>query len=278
MTRTKLTQEMTAEEYHAYPAVSNSRLSDFIADPRVYYYKWLSGKFRQKSQRYFDLGSAVHERLLLGQTNYLVVPQEVLGKGGAKTTKAYREWSAANKDKMQLTADEAAIVDSCCDAVMSHATASFLLRVDGEPELPMTADYMGCECKCRFDKLCQSPSGAIILDIKTTGKASTPGAFVKSITSYGYHRQAAFYKQIAQLNEIEVTEFIFLVVSTCEPFTVDCYSLDEEFLDIGLREVDSAMAELIQRTENNDWSGRGADQIVSLSPPGYLKYKGDYEL
>jgi len=278
MTATELTQDMTAEEYHAYPAVSNSRLSDFITDPRLYYYKWLSGEYKPKSQRYFDLGTAVHERLLLGETNYVIVPPEVLGKNGAKSTKAYKEWAAENRGKMQLTVDEVAVVDSCCEAVKAHDVASQLLDLGGQPELPMQAEYMGCKCKCRFDKLCETPGGSVILDIKTTGKTSTPGSFVKSVANFGYHRQAAFYKQIAELNEIAITEFIFLVVSTEPPFTVDCYSLDDEFLDLGLREVDEAMTELIHRTENNDWSGRGAGQIVSLSPPGYLRYKGEYEL
>mgnify|MGYP001945596779 CR=1 FL=1 len=275
---TELSQDMTAEQYHAYPAVSNSRLSDFIEDPRLYHYKWLSGKYKPKSQRYFDLGTAVHEKLLLNKTSWLVVPPKVLGKNGSKNTKAYREWSAEFSDYMQLTVEEHQTVMSCCEAVYQNPTATELLRLKGDPELPMTADYMGCECKCRFDKLCYTPNGAVILDVKTTGKSSTASSFVKSVTSYGYHRQAAIYKTIAELNEMEVLEFIFLVVSTSEPFTVDLFSLDAEFIDIGLQEVDAAITELIKRTQNNDWSGRGAGSIVSLSPPGYLKYKGDYQV
>jgi len=277
MTTTELTQEMTAEEYHAYPAVSNSRLSDFIADPRIYYYKWLSGKYKPERKSHFDLGSGVHGKLLLGQEDWSVIPSELLGKNGSKSTKAYREW-ASEQSGMILTEEEANKVQSCCDAVMQDSTARHLLSLTGTPELPMTADYMGLECKCRFDKLSEVPSGNVILDIKTTGSSSVASAFVKSVANYGYHRQAALYKQIAELNHCHVVDFFFIVVSVNEPFTVDCFNLDAEFIDLGMQEIDAAMTELISRTENNDWSGRGAGQIVSLSPPGYLKYKKDYEL
>lgn len=279
MSTVALTPDMTAEQYHAYPAVSNSRISDFIEDPRLYYHKWLSGNYKPKAEKHFEIGSAAHEILLRNSHDRIaVIPEDVLAKNGAKSGNAWKQWSAENSGKIQLKSKDYAAVLRCCEVVRQHPAASQVLAYSGDCEYPMSAEFMGMHCKCCFDKLCRTSEGHLIVDFKTTEGGSTANKFVKSVASYGYYRQAAFYKTIAQLNGLEIYDFIFLVVSITEPYTVDLFRLDEEFIDMGMQEIDEAMIELIERTENNDWSGRGADQVVSLSPPSFLKYNRDYAL
>ena len=110
--------EVSNEDYHASPGVSNSQLKDFARDPRLYHHKYLSGNYKQERKSYFDFGSAVHDLCLLGDNSSIaLIPDDVLSKTGAKSGAAWKEFEASNAGKLLLKASEYAAVERCVAAV-----------------------------------------------------------------------------------------------------------------------------------------------------------------
>jgi len=65
-----------------------------------------------------------------------------------------------------------------------------------------------------------------LVDIKTTDDAS-PDAFARTVTTFGYHLQAAHY-----LTMTGAENFIFVAVERKAPYAVGIYRLDAEWVQI----------------------------------------------
>lgn len=270
-------QSIPAVDYHKLPGISNSRLSDFIIDPRLYYYKWLSGQYRQPSKDHFDFGSAVHEIALLGSSaNIVVIPDSVLSKSGSRAGGAWKEFEADNKGKLLLKPHDFTAVTRCVQSIYEHPVASKLLTSEGVAEKMHEQDdeTLGLKLRCRPDRLLDC---GIVLDIKTT-QSTRASSFVKSVANFGYARQEYFYRRVLEANGIDVYQFIFIAVSVEQPHTVDCYTLSEDFRRYGETAVETALGDLAERTRNNDWNPRTLNKVVELSPPKYLHYESEYSL
>ena len=218
------------QEYQAIDAVSNSRMKDFICDPHLYWYKHLSGRYRQPYKKEFEFGQAVHDLALLGdEASISLIPSEVLSKSGAKIGKAWQEWSSAHAGQLQLKQREYDSVRRCVDAVYSHPVASKFLCAEGVSERSFVVDdpETGLKLKSRVDRLCNA---GIVVDLKTSTTGTQPAPFAKQIANFGYHYQEYFYRKVLTLLEIEVAAFVFVAVAVDEPHTVAGYTLDSEFL------------------------------------------------
>ena len=272
--------KMKANEYHALPGVSNSRLWDFMLDPRVYHHKYLSGAHKEEQKSHFDFGSAVHDICLLDtRDDIAVIPKDVLSKSGAKSGNAWKEWTAEHSDKIQLKEHEYKSVMACVNSIRADPVAGRLLSTFGATECcyQYTDEELGLILRCRTDKLLVCPDRNIVIDIKTTESNTRPDKFVKSVVNFGYHNQECFYRKVLASKGIEVTAFVFLVVGVKPPHTVDCYTLSDAFREIGMLQIETALRDLSDRTRANNWSLDNTD-VVELSPPNYLKPRGEYEL
>lgn len=273
-------QDISNEDYHAMPGVSNSRLKDFMEDPRVYWYKYLSGKYYPKRMDHFDFGTAVHSLCLEGDnSNIVVIPESVLSKSGSRAGGAWKEFAEANAGKELLKQHDYNAVLRCVDAVKRHPVAASLLSANGFVERSFTYRDPQFELllRCRPDKIATLPERTIVVDLKTTSSGTTAPKFVKTVANYGYFYQEYFYRRVLAQHGIEPSSFVFVVVNVEEPHTVDCYTLDAEFLRLAQDDVENALFALAERTRANDWQV-ASNSIVELSPPNYLKYKGEYQL
>ena len=274
-------ETVSSEDYHKLPGVSNSRLKDFIEDPRIYYYKWISGKYVKPSKDHFDFGSAVHEIVLLGSAaNIVVIPERVLSASGSRAGGKWKEFAAENFGKILLKSHDHDAVLRCVDAIFDHPTAGRLLRSPGDAERMFASEFseLGFALRCKPDKLVTYDNGrSIVLDLKTT-QATQPGSFVKSIANFRYANQEYFYRKVLAEHGYAIESFVFIAVSVEQPHTVDCYSLSQDWLDLAAEEVESALSNLARRTIENDWKSDTSCKIVCLSPPNYLKYRNEYSL
>lgn len=270
---------ISAEDYHKLPGVSNSKLTVFIDDPREYHFQFISGKYVPEQKDHFDFGTAVHEICLLGSSNIEIIPTSVLTKDGKRSGNAWKEYAAANTDKLLLKHQDYSAVMRCVEEVKKHPMAGALLAAPGFTERMYQADFDGMPARCRPDKLCVWNSRTIVLDLKTTTD-TTPRKFVKSIERFGYHRQEYFYRKVlsAPENQIHVDAFVFMAVNDSEPHCVDCYELDAKWLDYAKEEVEPALEDLRRRTIENDWKSTTENGAIRVSPPNYMKFKGEYSL
>jgi len=176
---------MNNKEYHASPAVSNSKLSRFLESPR------LMNTPRKKTPS-FRWGSLVHtiilEPELIGQ-EWAVMP-EGLDKGkGAKARE--EEFEMASLGKEIVSHDEFTQLTAIAAAVQQDPEAASLLAGDGVNESsyfwqdPVT----GIQMRCRPDRY---RDDGLLVDIKTTPSIEH-FAFRRSCWEFGYDRQAALY-------------------------------------------------------------------------------------
>lgn len=270
---------ISADDYHKLPGVSNSKLSVFIDDPREYHFQFLSGKYVEEKKDHFDFGTAVHEICLLGSSNIEIIPESVLAKNGARSGNAWKEYAAANSDKLLLKHHDYRAVMRCVEEIKKHPMAGSLLAAPGFAERMYQAEIDGMTARCRPDKICSWNAKTVVVDLKTTTD-TTPKKFVKSIDRFGYHRQEYFYRKVldAPENQVTVDAFVFIAVNDSEPHCVDCYELDEQWLAYAKEEVEPALADLRRRTAENDWKSTTEDGAIRVSPPNYMRYKGDYSL
>lgn len=120
-------------------------------------------------------------------------------------------------------------------SVLTDNKASFLLYgVPHVSELTVlwTHNETGVKCKSRVDKIIDHPDyGVIPIDLKTTRDAS-PGerGFPRSAAQYGYHRQAAFYRQALISSGVPIQPYyMILAVEKEPPYAVVSYLfMDDE--------------------------------------------------
>jgi len=271
---------IAADEYHSLPGVSNSKLSVLIDDPREYHYRFLSGEYVEKPQEYFDFGSAVHEVALLGDGSRIAVPPDcVLSSSGSRSGKAWYAWKAENEGKLILKQTEFFSVMQCVHAMRSHPIAGPLLESIGYTERMYQYDDAGhgLTVRCRPDKLCQWNNKSVVLDIKTTAN-TTAANFVRSVADFGYDRQEYVYRKVLANNDVRVDAFVFIAVKKTAPYTVDCYTIREDWIASAGEVVERALADLARRLRDNDWNAVTHNLVVELSPPNWLKYRGEYEV
>ena len=258
----ELIRNMPASEYHSTRRVSKSGLDKIARRPAHSVAAIQSPSAPSKSMR---IGTAVHSLVLEGIAP--IVRPDFSGTG-SRAAKA--EWDSAHAGALILDKDEAADVHAMAASVALHPIAGpAFRRADGfaEASIMWDCEVTGAKCKSRPDWIIP---GALI-DLKTSGDAS-PSAFARSVASYRYQVQAAYYLQAAACAGLGAEHFIFVVVESAAPFAVAVYQLDDEAMEHGrklyLRDLETYM----RCKESGAWPGYPTD-IQVLSLPRWATYE-----
>lgn len=271
--------EMTAEEYHAHPAVGSSMLEDFRTSRRLYYAKHIAKTEPQKKSDALDFGTLVHLMLLEPEKLPVLVapPMPAVTPSGEpwnKRLKADREaWAAAEAERscfpLCFSDEDLKRAKRTVDAVMGNWHARRLVEQKGEREYSIfwTDPATGIECKCRVDWW-----SAIPLDIKTTCDA-TPAFYAKQCVKFGYTRKRAHYLDgIRYLTGDKNPAFVHLAVETDGFHRVLCSELDDLDRDghsLGETQRRSLLWELAKCIETGDWREPWERNVITLGLPGW---------
>ena len=106
-------------------------------------------------------------------------------------------------------------------SVMTHPLAKNMLE-GGKTEVSCFQVKDGVHTKARADLVKHN----YIVDLKTTQDAS-PREFMKSIMTFKYYRQAAWYVDLFS-KEMDIDTFYFLCVEKEPPYAVAIYELDSD--------------------------------------------------
>lgn len=138
-------------------------------------------------------------------------------------------------------------------AVTSHRTAHYLFttkaRQRNQQALVWKDDETGATCKALLDGVI---FGTTIFDLKTTQSADARD-FGRTVANFGYHVQAAFYKDGWRAMTGEDLPFLFVVVESAAPFGVACFELDESAIIAGRQRYKSALRLWLKCRETNNW-------------------------
>lgn len=270
-------------KYYDNPAMSQSKLKDLKKSPKHFWTKHLaSDRITEVETDAIHFGKAVHTCLFehqLFMSNYVVGPN--VDKRTRDGKLAFAEFMANSAGKTIISADEMAAVKRIRDAVLNKKISRVLLN-NGLPEheLYWVDVNTGINCKAKLDYFIepcdQFPSG-LIIDLKTTINAELTD-FAKSIYTFGYYNQLAFYCNAVKIiyNTPNYPVFIFIPVEKVAPFECNFLAGDEVMLEIGLKENHKLLNLYSQCTESGKWYGY-EDKVQTIGLPNWVINKFNFE-
>ena len=283
MKRDGLVLGMPEAEYHgvgefsefATAEFSSSAAKEILKTPAHYKHVYLDG--HREKKKAWDIGTAVHSKVLGVGAATVTCPKELLAKNGAMSTSDAKAWKAEQEAAglIVVSAEEQAKIENIVESVMAHKLARAWLELPGHSEASLfaTDPETGLRLRCRFDRMPDDERAAI--DLKTTIDAS-PNGFSKRAQDLGYHVSRAHYLHTARLAGHERQEMVFIAVETTAPHLVAVYQLSQVFADRGERRARLARQRLLQCRESGHWPGYSTG-LEFLDEPAYAMYQDETE-
>lgn len=260
-----LVPDLDEETYHSHPALSSTQVKWLLDSPARYRYNL---DHAQPFKKAFDVGSAVHARVLGTGWEVVEIPDALLSganrsisSGEAKTWVA--EARAANLIPLKST--ELAEVNAMAEAVLADRDARNLLQ-GGRPELSVFAhdDEYDVDLRCRFDYLGDELLSAV--DVKTVAGKSTRAAFSKVVADRGYDVSAAHYLDTLETATGARPQMAFVVVEKDPPYFTAVFELSPDELEMGEKEARSARAKLAACRWADLWPHRASGIQITEAP------------
>ena len=263
--------DMPADAYHSHSgSVSNSQLKLVSRSPAHFKYAAEKSETRNKV-----LGSALHMACLepdLFYNTYIL-----LRNSKDRTTSEYKEAKKEHGEEKVLVAPEVTKVEGIMDALYKNTEIRGFLELPGYNELSgFSIDPdTGVTCRHRFDKLTKT---GIAIDLKTTIDARK-SAFSRSIFTYGYHIQNAFYwDQFYWITGDILQDFIFIAIESETPYASKIYRVDNDSMLIGRDAYRKALNTYAYCLDMDEWPAYDETGIEEISIPEWALKQHDNSL
>jgi len=180
------------------------------------------------------------------------------------------------------TAEDRVAAEAISGAIRRHSKASKLIEAAEyvEKAVVWQDPITGLMCKAKPDAIVILPNGlVVIVDLKTT-IAPDPYRFAKSVTNYGYHRQAAFYRRgvHALCGGAEPPRFVFVAVRNEPPWEVATYELDYEALQLGESQIAGELMRVKLAHDTGVWVEPWQQRTITLELPPYAGAESQWEV
>lgn len=270
--------QISAAEYHAVRAVSNTGISKLLTSPAHFQY-WLENPDEQTEA--MIIGSVFHCLALEGQE--FDQRYHVMQNSRATNAGKQEEAEALLAGQTVITKSVYQIANDLATAALSDAYISRLLRsptAQRESSIFWTEEVGGVSipCKARLDFMDNIEKfGLLVMDLKSS-KTAHPDRLPRVITERGYHRQAWWYMRALSALGLTPRKFLLGVVEKTPPHIVTPATVQPEAVEQGGSECQRALAVYAECQSKNYWPGY-ADQIieVGLMPWAYQKETSDYD-
>jgi len=245
-------------EYHAAPGLSATGMKWLLRSPK-HYRQMMDHRVERAA---FDLGHAVHGKVLGVGMDVVVIPDEILASNGAASTKEAKAFIADARANglVPVKADVLTQVDAIAESVLANPKARTLLGLDGDTELSIFADDpdTGVPLRGRLDRLAELSSGRLVnVDLKTTTDVRRH-KIMRTIEDYGYDIQSETYKHLLRLafDDADVAPTHLIFVETDPPHEVRVVQLaHEDWIDGGARKMRRAINIYDHCTATGLWLG-----------------------
>ena len=264
---------LSNKDYHARPEISKSDLDLLARSPL---HLKLKNELKNPPSEALILGSAVHKIVLERKdfsNEFKIAP--AADKRTKEGKAIHEEFFKKLGEKTPINWASIRTAIKIASSIRSMEETAFFLK-DGLAEQSYFSEIEGVAVKCRPD-FYNEKMGAVI-DLKTTSDASASG-FARSVASFNYHVQAAFYSDILRSLGKEVNYFLFIAVETKAPYFVGFYELDTAAIEQG-RKTYLELLELYKYCkERDEWWGyakKDGDKInavQTLSLPAWKLYE-----
>lgn len=272
------------DDYHAFPAWSNSKLQLLDSHGPLYAVRKMRGELaEQKETDALRKGSFLDALLTGGSTEvYVVAPEGHDGR--TKEGKAWKK-SVEAEGRIIVSAAEVAWARDAYLALMAipearevlqHAEfqVSFRAQLPSHPLITVQArpDFTMLDGIARYDFRPTFP------DLKSTG--GTIQEFIdRSILNYGYATQAALVRLAAEACGVDgETAHEWLVVTKPDqpPVQAAVVRCTDAWLEIGMRRAYDLLNRVHLYTERNEWP-RTEVTLVDAEPPEWLVKREEWK-
>ncbi len=265
--------DLPAAEYHNATALSHSKLEAFRRRPALYKRRFVDGIKREPWEAHkFRIGSALHAAAEgVDAFTRTVSVNTAFQDFRAKAAQQWRDDVYASGKVAALLGDEAERVGQMLNALQGHPVLGPLLS-HAQAEVTWRASHprIPVPLQCRTDLFV---GDGTVIDLKTCASLDEGdyANFQRSYWKFGYHRQAAFYREILRLCGVTMKEFLFAAVEDDEPFGVDVYRVGEDDLRVGDEENGADLANLIECYRSGTWPNRPTEVREISLPDEYVR-------
>lgn len=262
--------------YHADPvpggSLSSTGARRILESPARF--RW--DQAHREGKRAFDVGHAVHTKVLGVGAPVVAYPDEHLTPSGNPSTKAATvAWEEEQREAgvTILSARDAALVDAMAEAVLAHPGARAVLEREGVSEQSAFAvdPETGIWTRARFDRL--SPDMAA--DLKTTTGSASPAGFGSEAARRGYPIQEAHYLDTLEWIAGERPPMVFVVVEKHAPHLVAVHRFDDMTRIAAADLAARARRTYAECVAADDWPGYGDDTLTPRMPVWWFDHADD---
>lgn len=262
-------------EYHAHPAMSNSRLKRFIDCPRT-----MDDPFEPTEA--MEWGTLVHTILLEPDqftSRVIVKPSDAPKKPDARqrnakkpspeTLEAIAWWDKFAADSAGLTVidvEDMRNIEALVERVDADPIAGQLLKDLGRVEQSFFWDdaETGIPMRCRPDAW---RTDGLMLDVKTCANCA-PYEFGRAALELGYDRQAAIYTDgVEAVTGTRPDGFVFIAIEGKErgKFYIQCHSVEADVMEQGRRRYRKGLQDYKAMVSERGTSAAAYPYAVSAS-------------
>lgn len=260
--------DLSNEDYHLDPvpggSLSASGAKTILKAPARFRYEQQHPVYKNV----FDFGSVAHA-LALGDDTVNIVRLDFPDR----RTKDYKtaEAEARALGSVPILRKDYAVIEDMVIALQDNTDAMDLLTIPGKPEQSAfwQDERTGIWRRARFDRLPNSDAPVfVIVDYKTAASAD-PDDFARTVASYGYHMQAAWYCDAARALDLNPDPaFAFVVQEKDPPYIATVIQLVESATDLASQQNAKAIDRYIECKRTDTWPGY-ASGVTHIELPGY---------
>lgn len=250
----ELIPQMEAAAYHSSAGVSKHGLDLIRHAPALYLHRKNNPEEQTPAMRW---GTLAHTVILepdkFDDEVFVLPPCDRRTKEGKETyAQAMREAAG----RTIITMDEAQQLEGMKDAFYADKACRNAVQYIEyvEASLYWIDQVQDVQCRARMDAIRKD---GVIVDYKTTDNAS-PAAFLRSVMSFRYHVQAAFY--LDSLKAVTGQDGTFLLVAQEKkpPYLACVYIVGQDMVDQGRREYMQDLKTYRHCFDTGDWPGISA--------------------
>tara|TARA_R110002012_G_scaffold197522_2_gene366069 strand:+ start:607 stop:1326 length:720 start_codon:yes stop_codon:yes gene_type:complete len=233
--------------------LSFSSLKEFIKSP-AHFIAYKKREYVESAS--MRLGTAVHMALL--------EPQRFINEYDVtdlrKNTKAYKEMAEENPEITYMNNSDWATIQGIKRRFAQNLSAVDLLAHCKQREKEVKGEIH----EVPFRGFVDAMSSSCIVDIKTTQDGS-PEGFSRSVYNYGYHLQAAVYRELTG-----VDDYYIIAIENSSPYNVCIYKLSEGYLDKGFQMMTMGIA-MFKEWDGEETGYQDEDRLQVLELPNWAK-------